>query len=314
MNALVSILIPAYNAARFVERALQSATAQTHQNLEIIVVDDGSRDGTAKIVKGVNDTRITYIYQDNAGPGSARNTALRRCRGEYVSFLDADDYYHPRKIERQLDFLKTNPRYKIVYCNALHVYADRPHRIYKKKDVYRSGRILPELLTSSYVNPNAVLVAREVFERIGGFVETRYYPEEWDLWLRMTLAGFEFGYLDEDLVTVEIREGSNTTMEIQPIAKRYAITMFEKLLPAPMFVDGVVCSAARAVRSLRPKLALACLANGQRQEFAAELAQMLGRGPWTHLVACGLMITPRWVVRRLWRVNQLRNSVVAGRS
>ena len=103
-------------------------------------------------------------------------------------------------------------------------------------------------------------------------------------------------------------------MEIQPIAKRYAITMFEKLLPAPMSVDGVVCSAARAVRSLRPKLALACLANGQRQEFAAELAQMLGRGPWTHLVACGLMITPRWVVRRLWRVNQLRNSVVAGRS
>jgi len=111
-----------------------------------------------------------------------------------------------------------------VYCNALHVYADATNRFYKKKGHYRSGRILSGLLRSSYINPNTVLVSREVFDRCSGFVETRYYPEEWDLWLRIALAGFELGYLDEDLVPVEIRHASNTTMEIQPILKKNGIS------------------------------------------------------------------------------------------
>lgn len=314
MSALVSIIIPAYNAARFVGRALQSAVAQTYPNLEIIVVDDGSQDGTAKVVKGVKDSRVLYIYQDNAGQGNARNTALRRYRGEFVSFLDADDSYHPRKIERQLEFLKASPRYKVVYCNALHVYADAPNRFYKKKGHYRSGRILSELLRSSYINPNTVLVARDVFDRCSGFVETRYYPEEWDLWLRIALAGFEFGYLDEDLVTVEIRHASNTTMEIQPIVKRNAIMMFETLLPRPVEVDGMLCAKDGAVRSLQFKLAVALLANGRRREALTALTQALERRSLAYLVGGPLMMMPRAIVRLLWLANQLRSSMAVPRT
>lgn len=291
---------------------MRSAVSQGYSNLEVIVVDDGSRDGTAEAVRTIDDPRIVYVYQANAGQGNARNNGVAKSRGEYITFLDADDFYSPQKVGRQVECLRANSGYRIVYCNALHVYENRPAVAYKKRGNYYSGQILPELLLSSHINPNTVMVAREVLEKCGGFVEARYYPEEWDLWLRVALAGFEFGYLDEDLVTVEIREGSNTTMEIQPILKRNAMAMFEKLLPAPVCVDGVWYSAERAVKTLRLKLAVAYLANGQRREFARELAEVLGRGAWVHLAAYGLMITPCWLVRKLWRANQLRNSIGAG--
>jgi len=291
-----------------------SAVSQTYSELEIIVVDDGSSDRTADLVRAINDPRIRYLYQANAGQGNARNNAIARSRGSYITFLDADDFYSPHKVEHQVEFLEAHRRYRLVYCNALHVYGERPTVSYKKKANYRSGQILPELLLSSYINPNTVMAAREVFERCGGFVETRYYPEEWDLWLRIALAGFEFGYLDEDLVTVEIREGSNTTMAIQPILKKNAIAMFEKLLPTPVLADGVRCNAASTVKRLRLKLALAYLANGRRREFAMEFAEGLGSGLLAQLAAYGLMITPRGVVRKLWQMNQLRNSTVASQS
>ena len=310
MTPLVSVIIPAYNAERYIERALRSALEQTYQNLEIIIVDDGSQDETARIVQDLADSRVVYMHQGNAGQGNARNNALRGCRGDYVSFLDADDFYHPRKIERQLEYLKAHARYKIVYCNALHVYADAPDRFYRKKGHYRSGQILPELLRSSYINPNTVLASREVFERCGGFVETRYYPEEWDLWLRIALAGFEFGYLDEDLVTVEIREESNTTMTIQPILKTNAISMFETLLPRGVEVGGTLCTKDRAVRRLRFKLAVAYLANGRRRESLATLASSLGPRSIAYVVVGALMMMPRVLVRKLWLANQRRNSVV----
>src|SRR5205823_9776536 len=183
LSALVSVIIPACNAERYVGRALRSALGQTYSKLEIVLVDDGSTDSTARVVGEFRDPRIVYLYQENAGQGNARNHGLRVCKGEYVSFLDADDWYHPWKIGKQLAFLRDRPTYKVVYCNALHFYTEAPDRVYKKKHVHRSDQILPALLNSSYINPNTVLVARAVFDKCGGFVETRYYPEEWDLWL-----------------------------------------------------------------------------------------------------------------------------------
>ncbi len=312
MSPLISIIIPTYNAEQFIGRALQSAVSQSYRNLEILVVDDGSQDGTAELVRSFGDSRIVYSYQTNAGQGNARNNAIEKCKGDYVTFLDADDYYAPHKVERQLEFLLSNRQYKIVYCNALCVYSDRPNVFYKKKGRYFSGDILPELLQSCYINPNTVLVAREVFERCGGFVETRFYPEEWDLWLRMSLSGFEFGYLDQDLVTVTIRTGSNTRLEIQPILKRHAIDMFQGLVPAPITIGGVVYRTDRIIRSLRLKLAVAYLANGRRGEFVTALAQALGRRYWVYLIGATFAVSvPPAVMRWVWRLNQLRNSYVA---
>jgi len=274
-----------------------------------VLVDDGSTDSTARVVEEFRDGRIVYLYQENAGQGNARNHGLRVCKGEYVSFLDADDWYHPRKIEKQVAFLQAHLGYKVVYCNALHMYAGAPGRFYTRRHVHRSDLILPELLKSSYINPNTALMTRTVVEECSGFVETRYYPEEWDLWLRIALAGFAFGHIDEHLVTVEIRVDSNTTTEIQPILKRHAVEMFERLMPTPVRIDGAIYTKDRTVRDLRVKLALAYLANGRRREFLTTLVEALSNRAWAYALGGLLVATPRGVVRRCWRMYQRRNDI-----
>ena len=104
MEELVSVIIPAFNAARFLERTIISAQNQTHRNLEIIVVEDGSTDGTQHVAAAMadSDPRIKVIEKSNGGVASARNVGLAQARGEYVAFLDADDLWHPSKIELQI--------------------------------------------------------------------------------------------------------------------------------------------------------------------------------------------------------------------
>jgi len=307
---LVSVIVPVYNAARFIQRSLRSALAQSYAHLEVIVVDDGSTDGTAEIVKEFTDPRIVYCYQENAGQGPARNRGIRASRGEYITFLDADDYYLPRKIERQVSFLANEKRYQIVYCNALHYYAEKPKLFFKKKGRYYSGNILPELLQTSFINPNTAMMARSVLDRCGLFNETRYFPEEWELWLRIALSGYEFGYLDEDLVVVEIRKDSNTTTQIQPILKENAIRMIGRVVPASVEVEGKTYSREETIRELKNKLALAYLVNGQRRRFLGAFGDAVGLA-WTP-AALMMLCIPRFVWMALWRLYQIRRSEFIG--
>lgn len=118
-----------------------------------------------------------------------------------------------------------------MYCNALRYFVEKPAIVCRKRERFHSGNLLPELLRTSYLNPNTVMVAKKVFATIGLFNETRYYPEDWEMWLKIALAGFEFGYLVADLVMVEWRRDSNTMMENQWIFKRHAVEMFTTMLP-----------------------------------------------------------------------------------
>jgi glycosyltransferase involved in cell wall biosynthesis len=231
MKPLVSIILIAFNAERFIKRALASALGQTYPNIEIIVVDDGSTDHTADVVRAFTDPRIRYFYQNNQGQGAARNRGIRESQGTYITFLDADDFYLPEKIEKQVNFLQTNPEYQVVYCNTLHFYSERPDIFFKRKGKYPSGDIFPDLLHEGIINPNTFMAHQCVFEAGLMFREGRYgrYAEEWDLYLRISRAGFKFGYLDEDLVVVEVREGSNTTWDIQSIMKENVMEMLEGL-------------------------------------------------------------------------------------
>ena len=99
---LVSVIVPAYNAVRFLGRALRSGLAQTYPHLELIVVDDGSADRTADVIRSFTDPRIRHLAQPNRGQGAARNLGIRASRGRYVTFLDADDMYLPQKVERHV--------------------------------------------------------------------------------------------------------------------------------------------------------------------------------------------------------------------
>lgn len=305
MNQTVSIIIPAYNAARYIPRALRSVLSQTYPHLEVVVVDDGSTDDTADVVRGIGDDRVRYLYQANTGQGAARNHGIRASRGEYLAFLDADDIYLPQKAERQVELLSCQDHYSVVYCNMLHFDSQRPWVGYKKRTAYRSGNLLPELLRTSLINLNTVMMTRKVLAQVGGFAERgRYYSEDWDLWLRLTLAGVEFGYLDEDLVLVEWRPDSNTTMEVQWIIKSNAIEMFRRLIPHPVRVGGTSFTADRTVAGLEFKLALACLMAGRRKDALAAFAEALPSNWLGYALGVCLLPVPPEVIKRLWSLRQ----------
>src|SRR3989344_7351377 len=126
----VSIIVPAYNAEKFMKDAIDSALAQTYSNIEVVVLNDGSTDGTAKIIKPyLKDKRIIYFEQSNGGVSRARNKAFELSHGDYITFLDADDIYAPTKVEEEVNFLETHLDYGVVYCRVLSSYDDVTNKI-----------------------------------------------------------------------------------------------------------------------------------------------------------------------------------------
>ncbi|MGO7154570.1 glycosyltransferase family 2 protein [Rhizobium leguminosarum] len=169
---LVSVVIPAFNACRYIERTLRSAGRQTYRNLEIIVVNDGSTDDTARVVEQVAlaDSRIRLLSTPNRGVAAARNTGIREAAGRFVAFLDADDLWHHTKIEKQVNALnRLTPQWAAVY--VLHYIINSDDEILRscRPDVAR-GYIFARHLTFKYVgNGSALLVRRDVALEIGGF-------------------------------------------------------------------------------------------------------------------------------------------------
>jgi glycosyltransferase involved in cell wall biosynthesis len=121
LTDIVSIMMPAYNAERFIGQAIESALVQSYPYWELVVVDDGSTDQTSKIVTGFADTRIKVFHQSNGGEAAARNTALRQMTGEYLAFLDADDLYLPEHLESTVDYLQSHPEYDAVYSDGFYI-------------------------------------------------------------------------------------------------------------------------------------------------------------------------------------------------
>ncbi len=312
---LISIIIPAYNAEKYLGRAIQSAITQTYENIEIIVIDDGSFDSTVGVARGFADQRMYYFRQENKGQGVARNRGIKESRGKYITFLDADDIYLPQKVERQTEFLEKNPDYKIVYCHTLHFYAANPGALFKKKCSHFSGDIFDKLLRSPLINLNTAMFHREALEKIGGFNETRYWPEEWDLWLRLAGVGYKFGHIDEDLVKVEIREESNTTMEVQAVLKKYTLDMFEKLFSKMPQEKRNQCDASKILDNLKMKAALAYLLNNNMAGFSGAIKSI--RTFWMRFifavvggVAGAIPPAPRKkLLTGLWRQWQRRNFI-----
>ncbi|PDT12152.1 glycosyl transferase [Rhizobium sp. J15] len=172
LQPLVSVVVPAFNASPFIERTLVSATSQTYRALEIIVVDDGSTDDTARLVEraAVNDARIRLLRTANRGVAAARNTGIEAASGPYVAFLDADDLWHPAKIEKQVEALERLPdQWAAVY--VLHHFINLDDELYGLGPSHLArGYIYARHLTYKYVgNGSSLLVRRQAALEIGGF-------------------------------------------------------------------------------------------------------------------------------------------------
>lgn len=172
VQPLVSVVIPAFNASPYIERTLRSAARQTYPTLEIIVVNDGSTDGTAKLVEQIamTDPRIRLLSTPNRGVAAARNTGIDASSGRFVAFLDADDLWHPTKIEKQVNALnRLPPRWAAVY--VLHHIINHDDEIVGPGGSHIArGYIYARHLTFKYIgNGSALLVRRDVALEIGGF-------------------------------------------------------------------------------------------------------------------------------------------------
>jgi glycosyltransferase involved in cell wall biosynthesis len=205
-KALVSAIIPTYNRANFIARAVQSAQQQTYRNLEIIVVDDGSTDNTDEILQTFGQ-EIYVVRQANRGPSAARNVGLAHARGSLVAFLDSDDVWLPEKIELQVDQLsKAGSAAPCGVCNALLTNArfgcDTSFDIALLQGNVRAGlwRNPTAVLAARFVLFNQVaIMRREALETTGGFREDLWLLEDYDLAIRLSLLG-PWGIIREPLV------------------------------------------------------------------------------------------------------------------
>lgn len=186
---LVSVVIPSYNHAKYVVLAVESALAQSYPALEVIVVDDGSKDDTANALKRYAG-RINYVYQENKGLPAARNTGIRLAKGEFIAFLDADDEWFANKIEKQMAVILKHPEVGLVSCGSVAIDPAGSVLWNNEAHNYTDKRVfLEELATGNNVTASGsgALVRRESFLKVGLFDETLTSSEDWDMWLRIAV-------------------------------------------------------------------------------------------------------------------------------
>jgi glycosyltransferase involved in cell wall biosynthesis len=186
MNPTVSAIITTYNYERFIAAAIESVLGQTRPPDEVVVVDDGSTDGTAAIVARYAARGVRYVYRANGGAGAARNTGLRETRGTLVTFLDADDRWLPDKLARQLAHLARYPTAGLVTGSEWQVYESGDPPLFLHRTPVGAARFYPGILVENMIgNPSLTLVRRACFDRVGLFDETMPLGQDWDMWIRI---------------------------------------------------------------------------------------------------------------------------------
>ncbi len=211
-SSLISVMIGAYNAEPYLAEAIESVFAQTHQPLELIVIDDGSTDGTAVVAQAYGD-RLSFAQQENGGNGAARNRALQLANGNYFAFLDADDRFTPRKLELQLAALDADPALDVVFGHVQEfvspeIAADVKVQIRKPAPV------------SPWTSPNLMLIRRESFDRVGLFSASLRVGVTVDWYARATEASLKALMLP-DVVLERRLHGQNNGMREQSKRLQY---------------------------------------------------------------------------------------------
>lgn len=198
---LISCIVPVYNGERFIAEAIQSILGQSYPSLEIIVVDDGSCDGTGKVIERFGD-RLTYLRQSNGGPAAARNTGVKASAGTFLAFLDADDLWHEEKLERQLARFRQRPELELclTYKRTFWVEAMRHEEQRLKDQDHPFAKDHPGYVCQTMLMP------RSTFDRVGPFDEDLRIGEDTDWLLRAERLGIEREILRDVLVFRRMHE------------------------------------------------------------------------------------------------------------
>jgi len=245
MDKLVSVIIPTYNSAKFIGMAVDSVLNQTYKKNEIIVVDDGSTDETALVLKKYIDSRVVrYFKKSNAGPASARNFGIQKSIGELVAFLDADDFWSPIKLEKQVELFSTNVG--LVYANVSFFNenlvddgGDDDYYYYSSilgNKFYR-GSVYDKLLQNNFIPTSSVIILREAIISIGLFDERKIMisVEDYDMWLRISKK-FSIDYYQEPLSSYRIHDNQISKKGRDTLRKLFFLYLKHKSIGMALLV------------------------------------------------------------------------------
>lgn len=189
----VSIITPTFNRADYILESVDSVLAQSFQDWELLIVDDGSYDNTKELLQPyLNDQRIHYFYQQNQGQSVARNYALTKALGEFVCFLDSDNRWLPFKLHHQIGLMEKKPDVGVVYGDVATI-NESGEEISRKNMKRYSGHIAAQMLKDNCVSMNTAMARRTCFEQIGGAKKNRRVADDYEIWLRIS-ARFIFHY------------------------------------------------------------------------------------------------------------------------
>lgn len=204
-SPLVSVITPTFNRADYLPFAIESVLSQSVHDFELIVIDDGSTDGTAELMnRYLSDSRIRYLQQENQGQSVARNRGIAEARGQYICFLDSDNAWVKSKIETSLKAFEDNPAADIVYGDYIVIDGEGAEQGVNRMARY-SGRITPQLLRDNFVSMNTTMTRKRCFDEMGGFDNADRLAEDYGLWLRFSTR-YQFLYVPEVLGYYRVME------------------------------------------------------------------------------------------------------------
>lgn len=240
MNPLVSIIIPVYNGSNYICEAIDSALAQTYENIEIIVVNDGSSDGgkTEELILSYGG-KVRYISKPNGGVSSALNEGIRQMRGEYFSWLSHDDKYAPEKIERQVRLLGNCDKKTMCFCTVRHI-NENTEFISESRNMDLSDGVVMNSTEALYysmkhtMNGCSMLVPKTAFDECGGFKEGMKYCQDILMWWTILLKGYSLAYTDYTGVHSRVHNAQLTNSNMD-IYHSDALTIAREVVP--LFVE-----------------------------------------------------------------------------
>jgi len=276
----ISVVIPTYNRAVLLERALDSVMAQTLPADEIIVVVDGSTDNTSSMLKS-RYPEVNLIQQDNQGVSAARNTGIAAARHDWIALLDSDDVWHQNKLEKQLQGLNNSSEY--LFCHSDEIWIRNGVRVSQmNKHKKAGGHIFQHCLPLCVISPSAVVIHRLLFDEIGLFDETLPACEDYDLWLRLC-SRYPVLYIDEALITKYGGHDDQLSRQYWGM-DRFRIQALNKIISSAKLNDVDRDAAVKMMRS-KINIYLAGAEKHDNTKHVDDFKQLLAKYTWEALTS-----------------------------
>jgi glycosyltransferase involved in cell wall biosynthesis len=215
----VSVIIPVYNGEKYIREAIDSVLNQSYKDFEVIVIDDGSKDNTLRIIKRYN-RKIRWKSQENKGQASAINEGIKMAKGEYIAYLDADDVCLSERLKIEAKYLDEHPNVGLVYSDF--------YQINSTGEIQRVIRAHPHnsflLLQKNYIGRSTVMHRKECLDKVGLFAETISGDDDWDMWIRIS-EQFGVGHIEKPLVKYRVHGENISLVRPKRLAYRRYITV-----------------------------------------------------------------------------------------